>query len=104
MMTEKDLEIREENGEVIIKLHHYLDAASIVKLRQIFSEYLEKEIKDFVLDFSDVNSVNSTGVGLLIASLKTIRMKQGSLKLVRLQESVRKIFEIMGADKIFDIE
>ena len=54
-----------------------------------------------VLD--DVDFLDSTGLGVLVARLKVVRSQNGWLKLVCTSEKVLRVFRITGLDKVFAI-
>ncbi len=58
---------------------------------------------DIVLDLSEVVFVDSSCLGTLVALTKKIREKDGDLKMTRLNDDVRSIFQITRLDKIFEI-
>ena len=56
-------------------------------------------VTELVLDFTGVNYVSSAGLRALL-SLHKIMMKQGSMKLVNVNEEVCDVFEVTGFDEI----
>ena len=55
------------------------------------------------MDLSDVEFMDSTGLGVLIGSLKRLREADGSMVLAGIRPSVARVFEITGLDRIFTI-
>ena len=56
-----------------------------------------------VIDMSEVEFLDSTGLGVLVGGLKKVRAHDGSLQLVCNQDRLLKIFRITGLTKVFDI-
>lgn len=55
------------------------------------------------MDLADVEFMDSTGLGVLIGSLKRLRETDGSMVLAGIRPSVARVFEITGLDRIFTI-
>jgi anti-sigma B factor antagonist len=55
-----------------------------------------------LVDMKLVNWMSSTGLGILIGSLTTLRNHNGDLKLLNVGEKVREILRVTKLDKIFE--
>jgi anti-sigma B factor antagonist len=64
---------------------------------------LKSGVKDIALDMSNLNSVNSAGLGVLIGILNKVKNNGGKLKLVNVNDRVQNIFEITKLNLIFEI-
>ncbi len=93
-----------KNGVLIAKV---LPKRATVEFSADFKEQLlekiEKETARVVVDLSNVEFVDSSFLGALVAGLKRTTMKDGDLKIVGLQPSVRSMFELTRLYRIFDI-
>lgn len=58
---------------------------------------------DVIIDLSRVEFCDSTGMNVLLAALKRIREREGSLALAGPQSPVRRILEITGLDTVFTV-
>jgi len=56
-----------------------------------------------VLDFNDVEFIDSTGLGVLVGVLKRTRARGGSMTLVCSQDGLLRVFKITGLEKVFPI-
>jgi anti-sigma B factor antagonist len=63
-------------------------------------EILEQGARTIVLDLARLKFINSMGLGVLIASLTSIRRRGGDMILARLNEKVRGVFMITQLVKI----
>ena len=79
-----------------------LDASNVDELRKKALPLLG-EARKVVLDLSNLQFVDSAGLGSLLACLKAIRQYQGELKLCSLTRPVRALFELMRMQKVFQI-
>ncbi len=60
--------------------------------------------KDILIDATDLQYIDSTGLGVLVSSLKKVQENDGKIKIVGLKKHIYKIFALTSLDKIFDIE
>lgn len=71
-----------------------------------FSELLHKLIeegkKNIVLDLSDVKFMNSSGLGMLISGLTTVKKEDGQLKLANVTEKIQSLLMITKLITIFE--
>jgi anti-anti-sigma factor len=61
------------------------------------------EAKELVVDLTKVDYLDSTALGVLIGGLKRMREVEGNMVLICPSPRIRRVFEITGLDKIFDI-
>ena len=80
------------------------------RLDTITSPDLEKEInesiegvKDLTIDFDKVEYISSSGLRVLLAEQKVMN-KQGSMKLINVNDTIMEIFEVTGFTDILTIE
>jgi anti-sigma B factor antagonist len=91
------------NNITIITLHGKLDASTVPILRQHLVMTAENHSGGMVIDFSNVNFIDSSGLGALIGIARNMRTGQRDIKLACLNDNVRKVFEITRASRLFDI-
>jgi len=89
-------------GDVlVIKVLESRIAADVAaRFKQGLIEYVNKGHRLLVLDLSDVTFVDSSGLGALIGSLKTIG-DNGELALCHLRETVASMFKLTRMNKVF---
>ena len=74
------------------------------KLRKINGDAVRRRRnKNLVVDFSKVNHLDSTGLGVMVGGLKRFREVDGGLVLVAPSPHVLRLFVITGLDQNFDI-
>jgi anti-sigma B factor antagonist len=56
-----------------------------------------------VLDLSRVAFMDSTGLGAMLSCLRSLKAKNGSLKLASLTPEVAQLFEMVLMDRVFEI-
>ncbi|MEW5692298.1 MAG: STAS domain-containing protein [Candidatus Hydrogenedentota bacterium] len=94
---------KETRDVVIIELPEVLDYPTVNKIRDIMNKSIDMGKPKIILDFTKVKEINSTGIGIIISRVRRAREKGGDIKILKPKTEVRKIIEVMGADKIFDI-
>jgi anti-sigma B factor antagonist len=98
--------IETENLETdvpVIELEGEVDVYTAPQLKQQMISLLEAGTKQMVVDLTKVEYFDSTALGVLIGGLKRIRERDGNLSLICPNPRIRRVFEITGLDKIFDI-
>ena len=96
--------IEKRNGDVvIIKIEGELDALVAPKLKDKITKEMENGSKYFVIDFENLVHINSLAMGILRGKLKLVKDMGGDIKLVKLNDHIKEIFEMIGLDEIFEI-
>ncbi len=60
-------------------------------------------MRHIIVNLTAVDYLDSTALGVLIGGLKRLRERDGILDLICPNPRIKRIFEITGLDKIFDI-
>ena len=93
--------------EIFITFSHkeLLDEVLIKQLEQeIMAIVNEDEPQNILLDFSRVNFMSSSFLGLLVKIHKRISENNTQLKLCNINKKIREIFKITRLDKVFTID
>jgi anti-sigma B factor antagonist len=73
------------------------------KIKEIFEQKIKEKYKKFVINLENVTYVDSSGIKTLIACEDIIIKLGGELKLVNVQGSIRRIFELTKLINFFPI-
>jgi len=72
-----------------------------------FQDKIYKSIKEqdvqLVVDMKDVKWMNSSGLGILMAGLTTLRSSDGDLRLANVSDRVRRPIEVTKLDQVLKI-
>lgn len=79
------------------------DVYNAPKLKAELMEQLEAGQSHIVVDLEGVNYLDATTLGVLIGGLKRCRERDGNLELICPIPRIRRVFEITGLDRIFDL-
>ena len=95
---------REENGIVIFELEGKLMGTqhdNYLILDKVY-EYIQQNKFRMVFDFTNVDWINSRGIGICITATTAMRNRDGDLKLACLNDKVKTLLEKMRMFKVFE--
>jgi anti-sigma B factor antagonist len=98
------VDVRHFGEVIVVDLNGRLvagDGADI--LGEIVTALLEEHWTKILLNFEKVTTIDSTGAGELVESLKTARAAEANLKLLRPRERVAKSLRISQLLPLFEI-
>lgn len=98
-----NLKEKEMNGVVILELSgKVMGGPDANLLSEKLHELVNKEKTKVVADLSKVSWMNSSGLGILIGGLTTMRNSGGDLKLVNVTDRIKSLLIITKLITIFD--
>lgn len=78
-----------------------LDHHTAADLRErIDKEVAHENIRNIIFDFSQVEFMDSSGIGLIIGRYKLMSANSGITAICHMKDSLRRIFDISGLKKI----
>lgn len=92
----------QKNNIGIMELNGRLDAYNAPELKTKY-EQIAGTTMYFVFDMKECGFIDSTGLGTIVACLKSASQQGGDIRLARLQDKPRMVFDITRAYKIFHI-
>jgi anti-sigma B factor antagonist len=72
-------------------------------LNDYLHELITKDKKNVVIDLKSVSFINSSGLGMLIGGMTTMRNSGGELKLANASKKIENLLEMTKLHKVFDI-
>lgn len=94
-----EIEFKNENGSLTVKLIGKLDTMTAPKLEEELSKKIN-EVQEIIFDLEKLKYISSSGIRVLL----TIKKKIGNMKVLKPTEEVMEVFEITGLSDVFDIE
>jgi anti-sigma B factor antagonist len=91
------------NGAVVLDLEGEVDVYTAPLLRQEMLGQADSGNRNLIVNLSQVEYLDSTGLGILIGGVKRLKELDGSLKLVGPSARILRIFDITGLNRIFDV-
>ncbi len=91
-----------ENDVLVIELDgEFMGGADSEMFVQTIEKTLQDEHPNVVVDMARVTWMNSSGLGLLIAALTSLRSGGGDLRLANLTERLQRPLQITKLDTVF---
>jgi anti-sigma B factor antagonist len=100
-----DLNIRvDESGTTrTVRLGGSCDLATAPALRQTLHGLVPPEVNYFVIDVSELEFIDSTGLGVVLGAMRRLREGGGSLAIAGATGIVRRVLEITDLDKVIPL-
>ena len=93
---------REENGIVVIEPKgKIMGGPESTELHDLLHDLIEQGKLKVIIDLGKVDWMNSTGLGLLISGLTTLRKSEGELKLANVTDKIQSLLTITKLVTIF---
>ena len=91
-----DVRIVELSGKITI-------GSGDVKIRELIDESVAAGKKNLVLDLAGVSTIDSSGIGEMVACYTTVTKKGGHLKLLRLSPKINDILQVTQLITVFEV-
>jgi anti-sigma B factor antagonist len=92
---------RDDLGVGVVTVSGEVDLWTVESLKDSLSACLDDGAHRLVVDLTEVDFIDSTGIGVLVAALRSARQAGGDLGLVVTHPHVSRILEITSLDKVF---
>lgn len=99
-----NIESRLDNNFWNVGIDGELDVAGADKVKEHLNRLIEDKPMDVKIDFTNLEYIDSTGLGALIGVLKRLKVNEKDIYIINARKNVKKIFTITGLDKIFKVE
>jgi len=82
-----------------------LTVSTIDEFRSTVTNWLSSkpEVKQLILEMSEVDLLDSSGLGGILAMYKIMQEREGEIIIAALSKKTRMVFEITKANEIFEI-
>ena len=97
-------EIKKNGTATVLKVHEKkVDAAFSPELKGEFLVLCKPQLKELIIDLSDVEFCDSSGLSALLIADRKMREHGGVVKLVGVQKKVLSLIKISHLDRTFHI-
>lgn len=97
-----DLKTRTENGVLVLTIHgDIMGGGDMDTFRKTIDEAIKEEQVYVVVDMGPVSWMNSSGLGMLISGLTSLRSSGGDLRLANVSERIKRPLQITKLDTVF---
>ncbi|MBI1806614.1 MAG: STAS domain-containing protein [Ignavibacteria bacterium] len=98
------LSTKESNGITILSLEgSVLGGPDATALNDVLHKLVEKKKKHVLLDLSGVQTMNSSGLSMLIGALTTMRNAGGDLKIAAASKKIESLLVITRLTTVFEL-
>ena len=99
-----EFEFMQESKTLVITPTAQIDHHLSEKIRRKADYEIQRHMpKKVVLDFTKINFMDSSGIGLIIGRYKTVHMLGGELEIENACGNVKRVLEMSGISKIIKI-
>jgi len=95
--------VHERDGRTIVAAAGELDVHTAPILQAELSDRSQQDRPALVVDLTDVGFIDSTGLGVLVTTLKHVRESGGTLDVVVTSARVHKVFALTGLDVVIPL-
>ena len=88
--------------QVVLTGSIYVEEAA--EIRGKLTSIIDKGQISLFIDLSQVDYIDSTGLGMLVSIHKRVLLRGGSIKIKGLQGLVKEVFELTRMTKVFEIQ
>ena len=102
MSFNKEIIVKNGDGPVIVRLEGELDIFSATLFMEDIEEVLDEYDRHLKLDFSDLEYLDSSGLGSLISILKKQQQSGNKIYIKNANERIRSLFQITKIEDKFE--
>ncbi|MGC5328127.1 STAS domain-containing protein [Brevibacillus sp. SYSU BS000544] len=92
----------QDQVNVVLSGKVYVEESTV--LREELLRYIQDGYKHYVIDVRNLEFIDSSGLGVLVAVQKRALMNGGGITIAGLSGSVKEIFELTRLTRIFTIQ
>ena len=90
--------------ELVASLKGDIDIYAAPEMKEKLALLIEKYKSNIVIDCKELNYIDSTGLGALVALLKKAKDYDKGIRIINIKPYIRKLFTITGLEKMFSME
>lgn len=95
---------RIENDFLVLNIEGNVALDGVSEMKSYVKPFLDDDnVKGAVINFSKINFIDSSGIGLVVSIFKTLQQRQAKLSLCDMSPKNLEIFSMTRLDKIINI-
>ena len=102
-MSDFNISARCLANHVVLDLEGDVETFAITKIRAELEKQINDKQYNILLNLKKVSRFNSTALGILIGRLRKFRISGGDICMCNLNNQTRKMFDLMGVSRVFEI-
>lgn len=81
-----------------------IDVTNSNLFKEKFTKLYEEGFNDIIIDFTNVNTLDSSGIGKLLVFYKRLKERNGTLSIINVKhENIRHLLDMICLDKVINI-
>ena len=92
-----------ENGSATVLLNGDMVANMTQEIKEDLLKLIKDGIKDLIVDFDQVEMIDSLGIGVLVGTHNSLKKDNGTLKLINVTPDIYHLFITMRLNDYLDI-
>jgi anti-anti-sigma factor len=97
--TVNEFELKRDGDKIGVVLDSNLTASVVPGLKSALQQALEEGVQDLEFDFGRTTVIDSSGIGLLIATFTTLVKSNGTVRVVLASEDIFRLLQSMRLEK-----
>jgi anti-sigma B factor antagonist len=98
-----DIEFRDHGEHKIVEVSGEVDLYNVSELKKALFSVTDGSNSSVIVDMRNVNYMDSSGIGALVAGQKKMKAHSGKFALINIHEDVLNILKLATLDKFFTI-
>ena len=98
-----NIKMTEEGEKTSVSLSGTIDIPSAESLKHSLHELLREDLNEVIINFDEVDSIGSSGIGALLLTHKEYASRGIKFKIINLNKEITALFKIIKLDKLFNI-
>lgn len=98
-----EIEFKEMGDHTIVTVKGEVDLYNVSELKKALFSVTDGNHKSVVVDMQEVNYMDSSGIGALVAGQKKMKAHSGTFALLNVHDDVLNILKLATLDKFFTI-
>lgn len=96
--------VRQEDGGTVVEMSGRFDAPVAPEVKSQLHERIAEGDINLVINLSEVDFIDSSGLGVFVSCLRRVASRGGDLRLAEVREELRSTFELTRLTRVFNIE
>ena len=87
----------------VLRLSGELDLRNVPEVRRAIRGLIDEGQVSFIINLTNLEFIDSSGLGVLVGGLARVREKEGTIKLACSNRRILRVFEMTRLTQLFDI-
>lgn len=96
-------QLNEDEQLATLALEGFIDTSTTPQLRKEFDNLVNDKFYNIIADFEKISYLSSTGIGVFIEFIGTIKENQGNILIIKVSDKIKKVFNMAGIEKIIKL-